>query len=1826
MNIQVRVLSAQAQTQIKALEAELARLRTELAATNTASNAANAATARSVGGLKKWGSQLQWAGRQLQYNFTIPILLAAGAATKFYMDNQKALVGLKKVYGDLGMSQRTINNEVKALSKAFEALSAQYGVQQKQVIEIGAAWAQAGVSGVALAKSTELTLKTMVLGEMDSTKATQALIAIQAQYRLSTSELTDVIGQLNIIENQTGVSLADLVDGFSRTAGVARAAGVTVKELGAMMAALVPAAGTAAQAGNALKTIFSRLLSPTAEAADVLKEMGINLTDTSWKSATATQRLEIMAKQFSKLEGPQRAVVSALVASRFQLNKFEILMDSMNSKFETYYDKANKAVEQTDYMRVAQKELNQVLQSDPKRLERTWVMLQNAMADIIIPMIPAILGLANMIQRLAQAFSDLDPTIQMFIMSALLALAAVGPLARMIGATSLLFGEMSSAIKWVGANLKLLVGWIAETGLAIGRFLIGPWGLAIAAAVALIVVFRRQIEQAFTNLVNWFQHSGSAWVAVFKPVVDFFGAAVDYIEKAFNSLPNAVQNALMAVVTIVATAAKQVYEWLSYLNPFARHSPSVVDNVRAGMAVIRNEFSSIASIHGPIDKAYKDIKRFSQATAAFRGGMDTAQRAQDRKTVAKVDPGALHAFDALVADLKQLTAMMNTYEAAVKRQETVVQGWKDKLDAANAELDKQQKKLDDLQAKLDKWQKKLDDSQTALANWSQTPITGMKAMSDAIFSNEQAQKKLRLEMMNMEDAVGPIDDLRARYAALQGDIENLKGEQANLRSAGAGSDILATYDQQIAGLQAQQQATQDATKPIDDLQKQLDALQREGERLDLTNSLQFDPLTRQIEAASNAMQEMPFDVIMAGIQQAQTDIGKYQDKVDAATKAVNDQTVAVNNAQAARDKVSANLDREQKQLDGLQQKYQDVKSAVDDVTTALNDMVSASNDSIRAAKAKASAKGSVSPGLQNFRDAAGGKFADVGGSGGLGREGSQADQSKLIDQFTEDLRKRTGQMFGNVDFTGPFRRAWKNVTDWWTANITPALSALGGEVEQAWGKISFDGPLAKITAFGHAFWDLFGGDIMKVVNVLSDNLHKAIVTIGPELEAFKGLIKPLGDLFVMLWNGIKPVAEILGLALLANLKLVADVFANTLGPVLDTAIDLIADVLKAFRGVIEFVVGVMTGDWALAWKGIQDTFMGTWEGIYHILEGAVSIVVGFIKGIVEGVVGWFKWLYDTLIGHSIIPDIINGIFDWFHKLADLPGWIYDHTLKPIFEGMRDWWTNTLKPKVDDISSGIIGFFHKLGDLPQWLWDNTWNALWTKLSNFWDNTLLPGVQGIKQGIVDQFHALGNLPEWLYNNSFLPIWTKLKDVWDNYLVPLGNRILRGFGNIFNGVGEAVAAGVNIAIGAINKLIDGLDWIGSHVPGLSFKVSNIGTYSFEKWSPPQYAKGGILPTAVGGGFMTNGARAIVGEGGPHPEFVIPTDPRHRKNATDLLGKAAEKLGVGGIGDVWDSMKTAGSKATSFLRENAVNAIFAPINAAVNALLTQVPSELGLRAFAKYGVQQIQDFASGVNDHLVTSGPWGKPVALALGLPFGNTYSDGSFHSGQDFPGPIGTAIKAASAGIVKASYDIHGTSPYNNFPYASYGRLVQINHGDGIETLYAHLSERLVEAGDKIKTGDLIGRLGEMGNATGPHLHFEVRRNGDPINPIPFLADKGVRYDGGGWLPHGGVGVNTSGMPEPVFSNQQWSTIDRATRVSMAMATTLPNTIKDAVNVAVDRAVTAAVQRATVVSGANGTTASTQAGGVTINIYGNLEMPNITDGTDAEQFLKNLESLAG
>ena len=102
-------------------------------------------------------------------------------------------------------------------------------------------------------------------------------------------------------------------------------------------------------------------------------------------------------------------------------------------------------------------------------------------------------------------------------------------------------------------------------------------------------------------------------------------------------------------------------------------------------------------------------------------------------------------------------------------------------------------------------------------------------------------------------------------------------------------------------------------------------------------------------------------------------------------------------------------------------------------------------------------------------------------------------------------------------------------------------------------------------------------------------------------------------------------------------------------------------------------------------------------------------------------------------------------------------------------------------------------------------------------------------------------------------------------------------------------------------------------------------------------------------------------------------------------------------------------------------------------------------------------------------------------------------AMHEGLDFAAPRGTAIKAASAGIVVAAGYQSG-----------YGKTVEIDHGDGLLTRYAHASELLVKPGDVVERGQQIAKVGSTGRSTGSHLHFEVRVAGKAMDPRTFLGE--------------------------------------------------------------------------------------------------------------------------
>jgi murein DD-endopeptidase MepM/ murein hydrolase activator NlpD len=95
--------------------------------------------------------------------------------------------------------------------------------------------------------------------------------------------------------------------------------------------------------------------------------------------------------------------------------------------------------------------------------------------------------------------------------------------------------------------------------------------------------------------------------------------------------------------------------------------------------------------------------------------------------------------------------------------------------------------------------------------------------------------------------------------------------------------------------------------------------------------------------------------------------------------------------------------------------------------------------------------------------------------------------------------------------------------------------------------------------------------------------------------------------------------------------------------------------------------------------------------------------------------------------------------------------------------------------------------------------------------------------------------------------------------------------------------------------------------------------------------------------------------------------------------------------------------------------------------------------------------------------------------------------FHGGVDLKAAYGTDVPAAAGGEVTFAGE-----------QGSYGTLVVLKHDDGVETRYAHLSSTVVKPGERVEAGQVVGRVGSSGRSTGAHLHFEVRRNGQPVDP--------------------------------------------------------------------------------------------------------------------------------
>jgi hypothetical protein len=552
----------------------------------------------------------------------------------------------------------------------------------------------------------------------------------------------------------------------------------------------------------------------------------------------------------------------------------------------------------------------------------------------------------------------------------------------------------------------------------------------------------------------------------------------------------------------------------------------------------------------------------------------------------------------------------------------------------------------------------------------------------------------------------------------------------------------------------------------------------------------------------------------------------------------------------------------------------------------------------------------------------------------------------LIDQWTKDEANKLGTAFGKFDLFAPIKKYWNKFTAWWGATITPFFHSLGkvfggidlGGFSGQFNKVigALQGPFNWLSRQVRLLAKLFGPDVRRALHGLVSGFQELWKQVEPQVAAFGDLIAPLWSLIKHLWVVAKPILEVLAIFFVARMKMIASIISHLIKPAFHLLATVISGTLQVVRGVVGFIIHflnlvidavrllfyIFTGQWGKAFgvlkaiitrdlgglaKDIWNIIDGLWRVIEGIFSSAVQAVWGIIQGFVGAIVGFFQWLYNELVGHSIIPDMINAIITWFTSLpgkilAALAGLGKDllalatAAMHALWDGFKTVWAK-VKTWVDGIPGKIHDGLSSLKDKLGTLAHNAWTALWDRSKAVWSDvktwvgSLPQKAHDALDGIIGKLGNLGH-------DAISALWNKAKDLWDGtkgvaawlgglpgkiagFFTGIGRKMAGKFSGMFDGIKDAFRGALNWVIREWNSMHFtiggwGIDKgpIHIHVPEITVGLPHI----------PELARGGV----------THGP-ALVGEGNQrYPEYVIPTDPAFRNEALRLYGNLAASLGM--------------------------------------------------------------------------------------------------------------------------------------------------------------------------------------------------------------------------------------------------------------------------------------------------------------------------------------------
>lgn len=403
---------------------------------------------------------------------------------------------------------------------------------------------------------------------------------------------------------------------------------------------------------------------------------------------------------------------------------------------------------------------------------------------------------------------------------------------------------------------------------------------------------------------------------------------------------------------------------------------------------------------------------------------------------------------------------------------------------------------------------------------------------------------------------------------------------------------------------------------------------------------------------------------------------------------------------------------------------------------------------------------------------------------------------------------------------------WEGVVqatkDWIATNIGPYIEELGATFGKLWEAIV-------------SVWDALVGVATAIWDALPEGVKEFFIQVAEGIaNAWRAVVDFFKNIdWNAVWQGFLTVIEWIGGFVVGVLGGVIGGAISALLNLIEGAVQIITGIVQVVAGIvsglINFIVALFTGDFSKA----LDSVIMIWEGIKNVFLGAVDAVIGTVWAFVKGIIDWFVELWDVLVGHSIVPDMITAIIEWFFKL---PGQLFG-MMADFVKGIIDWFINLAT---------------NAGKWAGEMWNKV-KAPFTGVGAWFKNIF----QGAWDGIKSIWNGVGTF--------FTNVWNTIKGIFSKVGTSIAEGVTGAVKGAINSVLSSVVSKINTFIGWINGAVD----LINKIPGVS--IGKIG-----KLSVPQLATGGIV---------TKSTLANIGERGR--EAVLPLE-----NNTGWMDMLADRI----------------------------------------------------------------------------------------------------------------------------------------------------------------------------------------------------------------------------------------------------------------------------------------------------------------------------------------------